>query len=192
MKNNKQQLRQQCLTRRRDLSDSQRETFSATISNILHQHLHRHYAEGAQLLCYRSLTDEVDTAAIFQMQSKYQCYAPVIQKNTAMHWLSCGIDTTWKAGALKVLEPVSGQCWQVGATPAIVLCPVVGFDQMGNRIGMGKGYFDRWLAQNRQHIDMVIGLAFDCQQCAVIESEAHDIPLDAIITEEGWMRCPNT
>ncbi len=93
---------------------------------------------------------------------------------------------------LRVLEPVDGQCWQEGASPAIVLCPIVGFDLQGNRIGMGKGCFDRWLGQHKQHIDMIIGLAFDCQRCSSIESETHDIPLDAIITEQGWMTCPNT
>ncbi|MDQ6953929.1 MAG: 5-formyltetrahydrofolate cyclo-ligase [Mariprofundaceae bacterium] len=192
MKSNKQQLRKQCLTRRQSLSKKQQQAFSAVIFNILQRYLDQHYAQGVQILCYRSLSDEVDTTAMFQMRSNDQYYAPVTQKNTAMHWLSCDAKTVWKTGALNVLEPIGGQCWQAGTIPSIVLCPVVGFDAAGSRIGMGKGCFDRWLAQNKQYFDSVIGLAFDCQRCPEIAVEAHDVPLDAVITEEGWMKCPNT
>ncbi len=192
IKDNKQRLRQQCLSRRKALPFEQKKNFSDRILQTLHDYLYQQYDKDAEVLCYRSLAEEVDTSSLFVSQSKHQYYAPVTQKNGDMHWLSCDSDTEWKVGLLRILEPMNGQCWQEGTSPAIVLCPVVGFDLQGNRIGMGKGCFDRWLAQHKQHIDRVIGLAFDCQRCSVIEREAHDIPLDAIITEQGWMRCPNT
>jgi len=189
---NKQQLRQQCLSRRKALTHRQNKNFSNNILQTLHGHLDQRYKQAVQVLCYRSLAEEVDTSPLFTLPSKHQYYAPVTRKNGDMHWLSCHSDTKWQTGMLRVLEPMDGQCWQEGESPAIVLCPIVGFDLQGNRIGMGKGCFDRWLGQHKQHIDMIIGLAFDCQRCSSIESEAHDIPLDAIITEQGWMTCPNT
>jgi len=192
MKASKQQLRQKCLSRRKVLSHEYRKNYSEKIQQILHEYLHQQYDKGVQVLCYRSLAEEVDTSSLFALPSKHQYYAPVTRENGDMHWLSCDSDTQWTMGLLHVLEPVNGQHWQEGGSPAIVLCPVVGFDEQGNRIGMGKGCFDRWLAQYKQHIDRVIGLAFDCQRCPEIEHEAHDIPLDAIITEQGWMKCPNT
>ncbi|MDQ6968672.1 MAG: 5-formyltetrahydrofolate cyclo-ligase [Mariprofundaceae bacterium] len=192
MKDGKQQLRQQCLARRKALSYEQKKNFSNKILQTLHDYLHQQYEQGIQVLCYRSLAEEVDTSALFTLQRNHQYYAPVTRRNGDMHWLKCDSDTEWQAGVLRVLEPVNGQCWQEGESPAIVLCPVVGFDSQGNRIGMGKGCFDRWLAQHKQHIDRVIGLAFDCQRCSGIEPEAHDIPLDVMITEQGWMKCPNT
>jgi len=192
MKGRKQQLRQQCLSRRKALSREQNKNFSGKILQTLQDYLHQQYDKDVQVLCYRALAEEVDTSALFTSQSDHQYYAPVTRKSGDMHWLSCDSDTEWQTGLLRVLEPVHGQCWQEGESPAIVLCPVVGFDLQGNRIGMGKGCFDRWLAQYKQHIDMVIGLAFDCQRCPAIEREAHDMPLDAIITEQGWMKCPNT
>jgi len=191
MSESKQRLREQCLARRKALSSEQKETFSNEIIRQLQQYLDQHYVQGAEVLCYRSLADEVNTTSVFMEPSKHQWYAPVTQKNGDMHWLSCHSSTTWEVGSFRVLEPVEGQCWKVGATPAIVLCPVVGFDGQGNRIGMGKGCFDRWLAKHRQHIDMVIGIGFECQRCSDIEYEVHDVPLDAIITEQGWMTCPN-
>jgi len=192
LKTSKQQLRQQCLSRRKALSSEYRKNCSERIQQTLHDYLQQQYNQDVHVLCYRSLVDEVDTSALFASQYKHQYYAPVTQNDGRMHWLSCHADTEWKLGALHVLEPISGQSWQEGDYPAIVLCPVVGFDAQGNRIGMGKGCFDRWLAQYNKHIDLVIGLAFDCQRCSEIDYETHDIALDAIITEEGWMTCPNT
>jgi len=192
IKNNKQPLRQQCLSRRKALPHVHRTIFSEKIRQTLYEYLNRQYNQSIQVLCYRSLAEEVDTSALFVKQSNHQYYAPVTRESGDMHWLSCHSDTEWRLGLLRVLEPVSGQCWQAGRSPVIVLCPIVGFDLQGNRIGMGKGCFDRWLGKHKQHVDMVIGLAFDCQRCPVIEHEAHDISLDAIITEQGWMRCPNT
>jgi len=192
MKTNKQQLRQQCLSHRKALSQTYRKTFSEKIQQTVYEYLNGQYDQSIQVLCYRSLAEEVDTSALFVGSSNHQYYAPVTRENGDMHWLRCDSDTEWEMGLLRVLEPVSGQYWQAGESAVIVLCPVVGFDVQGNRIGMGKGCFDRWLAQHKQHIDRVIGLAFDCQRCPEIEHEAHDIPLDAIITEQGWMTCPNT
>jgi len=192
MKNHKQQMREQCLAHRRALSKKQNEEFSNRIIQFFREHLEQCYDQPIQILCYRSIADEVDTTALFSGQGKHDYYAPVTHENGDMHWLRCDSNTTWKVGDFRVSEPADGQHWKVDETPAILLCPVVGFDTDGNRIGMGKGCFDRWLAQHKQDFDMIIGLAFECQRCPAIASEPHDIPLDAIITEQGWMRCPNT
>ena len=70
-----------------------------------------------------------------------------------------------------------------------VIVPLLGFDAALNRIGYGKGYYDRFLqellrkASTRPHL---VGLAFQCQFVKEgISAEEHDIRLDAVITEEG-------
>ncbi|PJC70988.1 MAG: 5-formyltetrahydrofolate cyclo-ligase, partial [Zetaproteobacteria bacterium CG_4_8_14_3_um_filter_59_5] len=72
-----------------------------------------------------------------------------------------------------------------------LLCPLVGFDRCGNRLGMGKGCFDRWLDGMKNHILLGVGLAFACQECPRIPAEAHDMPLDIIITEGETIACRN-
>lgn len=64
----------------------------------------------------------------------------------------------------------------------IIFTPLVAFDQRGNRLGMGKGYYDRTLANWREKSVYPIGLAHDCQRVEHIESEAWDVPLPEIIT----------
>ena len=70
---------------------------------------------------------------------------------------------------------------------AVVLLPLVGFDNAGNRLGNGAGYYDRLLAFRHgiRGAPLLIGLAFECQRLSVIDHAPHDIPLDAVITENG-------
>jgi 5-formyltetrahydrofolate cyclo-ligase len=68
--------------------------------------------------------------------------------------------------------------------PDIVLMPLLGFDQQGTRLGYGGGYYDRTLAA-MQHQPRLIGFAFSAQELNHIPRETHDIPLDAVITEQG-------
>jgi len=106
-----------------------------------------------------------------------------------MHWLRILPDSLWHHGSFNISEPDQGELWQAETGTTILICPLVGFDRTGNRLGMGKGFFDRWLERHRQDIDILIGLAFTCQEVPHIPAEAHDIPLDAIITEKGWISC---
>lgn len=70
------------------------------------------------------------------------------------------------------------------AEPDLVLMPLLGFDKHGTRLGYGGGYYDRTLAQMTKK-PKLIGLAFAVQELDEIPREAHDVPLDAVITEQG-------
>ncbi len=188
----KSRLRQQCMDCRQVLSQRQKEDFSRRIQRHL-----EHFIETSlpptplDILCYQSLASEVSTADIFH-QGNHHYYAPVTQHTGDMHWQSVHPNTRWKKGSFHILEPVDGQTWQPRKSPNLLICPIVGFDYHGNRIGMGKGCFDRWLATHQDDIDCIIGLAFSCQACRTIPVEPHDIPLHTIITEEGYISCQNT
>jgi 5-formyltetrahydrofolate cyclo-ligase len=71
----------------------------------------------------------------------------------------------------------------------IIFTPLVAFDQRGNRLGMGGGFYDRTLAnwyiryqQTKHSKPIPIGLAHDCQKIEKIPFESWDIPLPIIIT----------
>ena len=93
MKDSKQQLRKQCLSRRKALTRTQNKAFSSKVLQTLYDYLDQQYGQGVQVLCYRSLAEEVDTSPLFALPSKHQYYAPVTRKNGDMHWLSCHSDT---------------------------------------------------------------------------------------------------
>jgi 5-formyltetrahydrofolate cyclo-ligase len=71
--------------------------------------------------------------------------------------------------------------------PELVICPLLGFDPRGGRIGQGGGYYDRTLAALRADGPILaIGLAYDGQECPELPMDAFDQRLDGVLTEAGW------
>jgi 5-formyltetrahydrofolate cyclo-ligase len=72
--------------------------------------------------------------------------------------------------------------------PDLVVTPLLGFDRRGGRIGQGAGCYDRALAALRARKPVfVLGLAFSGQEVGDLPLESHDQPLDAILTETGYI-----
>jgi len=156
----KSRLRELCQQRRQALTPAIRTDFSQRIAHHLKKFMTTTCPfPSMNILCYQSLPSEVSTQHIFHQQPQHQYYAPVTSSSGQMHWQSIGQDSAWQSGHFQVSEPIGGQTWQPSDTPTLLICPLVGFDTYGNRIGMGKGCFDRWLSQYRQHIHHILGLA---------------------------------
>ncbi len=68
--------------------------------------------------------------------------------------------------------------------PDVIVMPLLGFDKRGTRLGYGGGYYDRTLDKLKKR-PRLIGIAFAAQELDIIPREAHDIPLDVIVTEAG-------
>jgi 5-formyltetrahydrofolate cyclo-ligase len=66
----------------------------------------------------------------------------------------------------------------------LVMVPGVAFDRNGGRTGHGKGYYDKLLQHARPDAPLV-ALSFECQLFEEIPVEAHDIYMDAIVTESA-------
>ena len=184
----KPRIREQLLTRRRRLSAEQRRRFSATIQLALCAHLESHGIRHA--LIYRAMNDEVDTRMLFDADAAWTAYAPHTPHADHMEWLRIDADSRWARGRFGVMEPQAGAAWTPDARPAALICPMTGFDRQGNRLGMGLGCFDRWLAANRDHIDLLVGLAYACQEWPELPVENHDMPLQLILTEREAIVCP--
>lgn len=73
------------------------------------------------------------------------------------------------------------------ATIDFVLVPGVAFDPSGNRLGMGAGYYDRFLS--RTVLAVTAGLAWEFQFLPCLEVDDHDIPVHYVISEEKISLC---
>ena len=70
--------------------------------------------------------------------------------------------------------------------PTLIFVPCVGFGPDGYRLGYGGGFYDRSLA-NWQPKPFTVGLAYDFGWLPEMAPEAHDVPLDAILSDTGTM-----
>ena len=67
-------------------------------------------------------------------------------------------------------------------TPSVIIVPLITCDLKGNRIGYGKGYYDKYLSKNKV---LLIGICYEkCLYPEEIPHEKHDCKLDIVITEE--------
>ena len=71
--------------------------------------------------------------------------------------------------------------------PDLILAPLAAFSSTGQRIGYGKGHYDRALARMHAagHRPALLGLAFDDQEVPLFAVEPHDIALDGVLTPSG-------
>ena len=73
--------------------------------------------------------------------------------------------------------------------PDVLFVPLLAFDRRGHRLGYGAGYYDRTLrALRARRTIRAIGLAFAGQEVAEVPVHQDDEPLDAVLTEAGWIR----
>jgi 5-formyltetrahydrofolate cyclo-ligase len=71
--------------------------------------------------------------------------------------------------------------------PDFAIVPMNGFDSRGFRLGYGGGYFDRTLAALDRRV-IAIGVSYEAMRLPTIHAQAHDIPMDFIVTEAGIYR----
>jgi 5-formyltetrahydrofolate cyclo-ligase len=118
----------------------------------------------------------------------WTCALPVVvASERPMVFRRWSPETRLHPGRLGTLEPpAEADTLQ----PALLLVPLLAFDRAGHRLGQGAGCYDRTLAALRAAAltpkparSLAVGLGFAAQELAAVAHEAHDAPLDAVITE---------
>jgi len=187
-RNDKDILRASALTSRQQLSSESRESFSARIQQSLVTHLGAQSEQSDMILTYRAMPSEVNADLLTELPEKRFFY-PVTHHHEHMEWHEVDSQSSWSRGVFGIFEPDGNVTWPGASGITTLLCPLTAFDRQGNRLGMGKGCFDFWLASHKKDIYQVIGLAFSCQEVAQVPVEGHDIPMDFVITEQEIITC---
>jgi len=142
---------------------------------------------------YLDVDGEFPTAALNQWLLKHRktLFFPTITdyKNCHMQFIQWQKNSTVKTNRYNIPEVVPVKP-QIGLKQLdLVLVPLVGYDHCGNRLGMGGGFYDRYLASYPAHArPYILGVAFAAQKLATIQAESWDYPLDAILTQSGIQR----
>lgn len=143
------------------------------------------FAAATRLLVYVSTGSEVDTQGLIRqlLAMGRQVCVPRFEPATQGYATSMlhDFDSELTTGQYGVLEPKPGVI-RPSALKQIdaALVPGLAFDETGNRLGRGRGHFDRLLGQTG---GVRIALAFDFQVLDEVPAEAHDARMDFIVTE---------
>ncbi|RYG86954.1 5-formyltetrahydrofolate cyclo-ligase [bacterium] len=145
---------------------------------------------GRRIALYLPLAEEIDTAPLMKRARARHCqvFLPRITDTRRNRMSFVSADGPWRRGRWGILEPV-GTTRRAARELDVIFTPLVGFDSAGNRMGMGKGFYDRALAFRRRHPHrrhpLLVGLAFECQRVESLPVRPHDVPLDLLITERA-------
>ncbi len=136
-----------------------------------------------RVLMYHSLPDELSTRGfIDRWAGRKRFFLP--QVNGLNLEILPYDRSRLHLGAFNIEEP-DGDDTADMADIDLVVVPGVAYDRRGNRIGRGKGYYDRLLRGTRA---TTIGVAYACQLCDDIEPDDFDVPVHYVITEDEIIR----
>ena len=177
----KSQIRKQYKSLREGLSKTQIENRSISIANRC---LELPIWNKQIMHIFLSIENqkEVDTSflrTLLQGKDKEIVIPKIIDSVRLQHFLLTD-HTLFKKNSLGIPEPVSG----IEIKPSIidvVFIPLLSFDSKGNRVGYGKGYYDRFLLNCKEEC-LKIGLSFFKEEQCVFDVEDTDIPLDFCVT----------
>lgn len=136
------------------------------------------------LFCYISTADEVSTEAIIDNaeENDIKIAVPCIygDKMYAIKYFGKETLTQNKYG---IYEPKFDDAKIAIFEDAVVLVPLLGFDENMNRLGHGKGFYDRFFAENPNCAK--IGLAFEEQKFDKVIHDRFDVQMDYVVTDKN-------
>ena len=177
----KREIRRLVTARKRAMDEPAREYESQVVVERLETI--DEFGSASRILVYNSLPDELST---FHLLGKYnkdkQLFLPRVNGDVLeiLPYDSAGIS----AGAFGIGEPVGDELVDPSSID-LVIVPAVAYDRHGNRVGRGKGYYDRLLSRMQA---VTIGICYDCQLVDSIDTQPHDLPVNIVVTPSGIYR----
>ena len=174
----KKELRQEIRARKRQFSEVQLRELSLSV--LLRMLENRHVKEADTILMYYSLPDEVFTHEVINTLAEEgkTVLLPVVLNGEDMELRIYRGTEDLKTGNFGIMEPV-GKPFLCYSEIDVAIIPGMSFDNDGNRLGRGKGYYDRLLAKIPQTYK--IGMCFDFQKVEEVPTEETDIRMDEVL-----------
>lgn len=182
----KKLLRREGMARRRGLTAGQRQEKSAAIAErLIHAELFR---QAESVFCYISMENEVHTEAVLEaaLAAGKAVSIPYVLDKAKGLMCAAQLQDMADLVAGEYNIPTLPPEKVVPVEPAaidLVIVPGSAFDRAGHRIGMGGGYYDRFLGQAVRAVRAAV--AYECQLFDNIAADEHDQPMDYIFTEKN-------
>ena len=176
---NKKELRKEVRLLKKQYSDEQLKELSySTIRKLLEL---SYVKEAKTIVLYCSLPDEVYTLdAIHALKDLgKKILLPAVTSETEMELREYNNDDDLRIGYFNILEPCGKPFFNYEEIDVAII-PGMGFDKTGNRLGRGKGYYDRFLSKAKDA--RKIGICFPFQLFEHIPTDIHDIKMDMVLS----------
>lgn len=178
----KKSIRKRLLKTRRAMSREDVLFKSSLISDNLKVFIKEKFS-ASKIHVYLAIQNEPDLTELYRqwLDAKIELYAPVIKSDSMLRSYPLINPDNVTSGPLHTIEPV-----QYGQFPEItkfdlILVPGVAFDIEGNRLGFGKGFFDRFLSKTG---GVRIGLCYEFQLLDKLPVDKNDLAMDVVITDK--------
>ncbi|MDH4105491.1 MAG: 5-formyltetrahydrofolate cyclo-ligase [Gammaproteobacteria bacterium] len=194
------ELRRQLRARRRAITDAERPAFDLRI----HASLRKLgvWRRGHRVAAFLGMPGEVDLRPCFApaWRRGVHLYVPHIisLRDGTMAFVPLRPGAPLHGNRFGIAEPQGGLRGRIPVRHLdTILVPLVGFDALGSRLGMGAGFYDRAL---RPRLDRsqpfrrprLIGIAYSVQQVERLDPAPWDVALDLVVTEQGVLRCAHS
>ena len=183
----KASLRREMRRRRRAVSRSESRQSAVQLASRLHSD--PTFCQSRRVAVYLRNDGEIDTLELIKRmrQRRVEVFLPVLHPLRKGHLAFIAYDqnTPMRRNCYGIAEPDFRYGRKIAARFISTIClPLVAFDESGNRIGMGGGYYDRTLAFCRKPgvKPRLIGCAYEFQKWPALPADGWDIPLSTIAT----------
>lgn len=190
--NPRNELRQVMRTKRQALSHAERAACALSLAQrVAATPL---FQRSRHIACYLPVRGEMDPQPLMRhaLAVGKRVYLPVLAPGTTnrLRFAPYREGDELIANRFAIPEPAIPHAELVGPMSLdLVLVPLVAFDEQGNRLGMGGGYYDRTFAflKHRSHWrrPRLLGLAYEFQKVDTLAAERWDVPLHGIATESN-------
>jgi len=177
-------LRRDRIRRRNSLSPEQRAILSAEISRRIAES--PAFQKASNVLIYRGVKGEVRLEDLEKIGNtlKKRMLFPLCLPDHGMAALLPAGPEAWQPGAFGIPEPVPERSEVILPEDIdLVICPCTVFDAAGHRIGMGGGFYDRFLPLCKRAV--IAAAAYELQKSDRIVPQPWDISMDLIFTEKS-------
>jgi len=186
-RHSRQVLRDKLRNLRRDISNRQRTQYDQAIRQHLSALIEARSISS--LAAFWPFDGEPDMIPLYRQlldQGIKIALPKVAASGISMEFHAWQTDHTLEQNRFGIPEPGNTEIISLSTCPLLIM-PLVGYDRLGNRLGVGSGYYDRYLESMRNSpLPLRVGIAYSLQEIEPLKQNDWDIPLHAVVNENGW------
>ncbi|EJF87835.1 5-formyltetrahydrofolate cyclo-ligase [Bartonella rattimassiliensis] len=186
------QHRKSSLSRRDALSREERTLFSQRACDHFIKYLEKTGTDFSRLILagYWPIKSEIDPRPLLNAITLRggRLALPAVVDSTTMIFRAFSPDMTLKPMRFGTFGP-DGE--NAVVFPNMIIVPLSAFDPQCHRLGYGGGYYDRTVKvlEKQGYQPTLLGLGFSCQEVSSIPATEHDLQVQGIFTEKGFLKC---